>query len=200
MVQQADTSAGNQMSRYDVTSALVSRLGETDAVIGGIGNTNFDLCTVQDRGLNFYMLGSMGLAIPIALGVAIAQPNRRVIALEGDGSILMQLGVFGTVAKRGQANLGMIIMDNGVYQITGSQPTVTSSATDIAGVARACGIAHTATVTSVEEFGERLDGFLTLGQPWVIVARIDRSAARGETERRPIKIRDKFMKALTETA
>src|SRR5262249_38794025 len=67
---------------------------------------------------NFYMLGSMGLAVPIALGVAIAQPNRHVVALEGDGSLLMQLGCLATVAMLKPKNLTIVVMDNGIYQIT----------------------------------------------------------------------------------
>ena len=72
------------------------------------------------------MLGSMGLAIPIAFGVAIAQPRRHVIALEGDGSLLMQLGCLATVGERAPKNLTIVVWDNGIYQITGSQPTASS--------------------------------------------------------------------------
>ena len=88
-------------------------------MIGGIGNTNFDLFAAGHRPQNFYMLGSMGLACPIALGVALAQPQRGVIALEGDGSILMALGCLTTIAMVKPKNLTIIIMDNGIYQITG---------------------------------------------------------------------------------
>jgi thiamine pyrophosphate-dependent acetolactate synthase large subunit-like protein len=79
------------MNRFDLTKRLVAKLDRDEAVIGGIGNNNFDLWACGQRPQNFYMLGSMGLAVPIALGVAIAQPRRHVIALEGDGSLLMQL-------------------------------------------------------------------------------------------------------------
>ena len=92
-------------------------------MIGGIGNTNFDLWAAGHRPQNFYMLGSMGLAFPIALGVALAQPKRRVIALEGDGSLLMQLGCLTTIATLAPQNLTIVVMDNGIYQITGGQPT-----------------------------------------------------------------------------
>ena len=88
------------MNRFDITSRLVKKLNNEEAVIGGIGNTNFDLWAAGHRPQNFYMLGSMGLAVPIALGVAIAQPKRHVVALEGDGSLLMQLGCLATVAAR----------------------------------------------------------------------------------------------------
>src|SRR6201996_8766688 len=93
------------MNRYDITRRMIGLLHQDEAVIGGIGYTNFDLWAASDtpagrRQQNFYMLGSMGLAVPIALGVAIAQPQRKTFALEGDGSILMQLGALSTVASR----------------------------------------------------------------------------------------------------
>src|ERR671927_267652 len=87
------------LSRAELTKRLTARLKHDEAVVAGIGNTNFDLYAAGHRPQNFYMLGSMGLAVPIALGVAIAQPSRGVIALEGDGSILMSLGSLSTVAQ-----------------------------------------------------------------------------------------------------
>ena len=108
------------MNRFDLTAKLVARLKHDEAVIGGIGNTNFDLWAAGHRPQNFYMLGSMGLAFPIALGVALAQPKRRVFALEGDGSLLMQLGCLATIATQAPKNLTLVVMDNGIYQITGA--------------------------------------------------------------------------------
>src|SRR6478672_8833277 len=133
------------MNRYDITRKLVSMLHQDEAVIGGIGYTNFDLWAASEtptgrRQQNFYMLGSMGLAVPIALGVALAQPKRKTFALEGDGSILMQLGALSTVAARAQKNLCIVIMDNGAYQITGGQATTTGQGADIVGIARSSGI------------------------------------------------------------
>jgi thiamine pyrophosphate-dependent acetolactate synthase large subunit-like protein len=87
-----DRSTFQVFNRTELTRRLVGKLKRDEAVIGGIGNTNFDLFAAGHRPQNFYMLGSMGLAVPIALGVALAQPERGVIALEGDGSILMSLG------------------------------------------------------------------------------------------------------------
>ena len=99
------------MNRFDITSRLVSKLKNEEAVIGGIGNTNFDLWAAGHRPQNWYMLGSMGLAFPIALGVALAQPQRRVFALEGDGSLLMQLGALSTIATLAPKNLTIVLMD-----------------------------------------------------------------------------------------
>lgn len=92
------------MNRSVLTRLLVGKLKAREAVVGGIGNTNFDLWASGQRPENFYMLGSMGMATPIALGVAVAQPNRKVFALDGDGSILMQLGALGTVAAAAPKN------------------------------------------------------------------------------------------------
>src|SRR5258708_23846594 len=114
------------MNRFELTKRLVGKLTRDEAVIGGIGNTNFDLWASGRRPQNFYMLGSMGLACPIALGVAIAQPKRRAIALEGDGSLLMQLGCLTTIAMLKPRNLVIVVMDNRIYQITGGQSTSTT--------------------------------------------------------------------------
>ena len=108
------------MNRYDLTFRLVASLKRGEAVIGGIGNSNFYLWTSGQRPENCYLLGSMGLACPIALGVAIAQPKRQVFALEGVGSLLMQLGCQTTIAVRAPKNLCIIVFDNGIYQITGA--------------------------------------------------------------------------------
>ena len=101
------------LNRFDITKRLVAQLKHEEAVVGGIGNTNFDLWAAGRRPQNFYMLGSMGLAVPIALGVALAQPKRRVVALEGDGSLLMQLGALTTIATQKSKNLVIVVMDNG---------------------------------------------------------------------------------------
>ena len=189
------------MNRYDITRRMVSRLHHDEAVIGGIGYSNFDLWAASDdpagrRTQNFYMLGSMGLAVPIALGVALAQPKRKVIALEGDGSILMQLGSLGTVAARAQTNLTIVILDNGAYQITGGQKTLTEQGTDLVAVARGAGIVQSAWAADESAFEEMIDRALTEDGPWLIGCRIDSSKPVDTTERDPSRIRDQFMRGL----
>src|ERR1700691_2436972 len=148
------------VNRFDLTKRLIGKLKRDEAVIGGIGNTNFDLWSAGRRPQNFYMLGSMGLAIPIALGVALAQPRRHVIALEGDGSLLMQLGCLTTVAALKPNNLTMVIMDNGLYQITGGQPTGAAGTADYVALARAAGIADSAWAADEEDFDRLIDTVL----------------------------------------
>lgn len=185
------------MSRFHLTRRLVSRLHRDEAVIGGIGNTNFDLwMTGPGRPQNFYMLGSMGLAIPIALGVAVAQPGRGVVAIEGDGSLLMQMGCLGTVGARQPANLLVVVMDNGIYQITGGQPTATAASVDLVGVAHACGIRSAHWATDEDGFEQMVERFLREPGPHLIAARIDGQPGTGTTERDPALIRRRFMEGI----
>src|SRR6266849_1286673 len=184
------------MNRFDLTSRLIAKLKHEEAVIGGIGNTNFDLWAAGHRPQNFYMLGSMGLTAPIALGVALAQPKRRVFALEGDGSMLMQLGSLATIAARRPRNLTIIVWDNGLYQITGSQPTATAAAADVVEIARGAGIAQSAWASDEEDFERLVDRALHGDGPWFIAARIDGTAPAAQTPREPVSIKDAFMRGI----
>jgi thiamine pyrophosphate-dependent acetolactate synthase large subunit-like protein len=198
MYPQAGASARNSkvMNRFDLTSRLVARLKHEEAVVGGIGNTNFDLWAAGHRPQNFYMLGSMGLAFPIALGVALAQPKRRVFALEGDGSLLMQLGCLSTIAMLKPDNLCMIVMDNGIYQITGAQPTPAAASSDIVAVAIGCGLSSSAWAADEEDFERLIDRSLTASGPMLIAVRIDEKPGTGATRRDPAQIRERFMLGL----
>jgi thiamine pyrophosphate-dependent acetolactate synthase large subunit-like protein len=184
------------MNRSVLTRLLADRLKSEEAVIGGIGNSNFDLWASGQRPQNFYMLGSMGLATPIALGVALAQPQRKVFALDGDGSILMQLGALGTVAAEACKNLAIVIWDNGLYQITGSQQTLTASGTDLVAMAKGAGIAQSYWASDETHFGALIERTLREDGPWFIAARIDGEKPAGTTERDPVKIRLNFMQGL----
>jgi thiamine pyrophosphate-dependent acetolactate synthase large subunit-like protein len=189
------------MNRYDITKRMLTHLHLDEAVIGGIGYSNFDLWAASEnpncrRQQNFYMLGSMGLAVPIALGVAMAQPQRRTIALEGDGSILMQLGCLGTVAARAQKNLIVVILDNGAYQITGGQLALTGECVDIVAMARGAGLTQSAWAADESAFEEMIERGLKEDGPWLIGCRIDNNKPVDTTERDPSRIRDQFMRGL----
>jgi thiamine pyrophosphate-dependent acetolactate synthase large subunit-like protein len=198
VVEQRPIGPGNAqvMSRFELTKRLVAKLPGEEAVIGGIGNTNFDLWCAGRRPQNFYMLGSMGLACPIALGVALAQPKRRVIALEGDGSLLMQLGSLTTIAMLAPKNLIVVVMDNRSYQITGGQPTATAAGADLVTIARGAGIEQSAWAADEGMFDELIDKALSHDGPWLIAARIDDQPGVGATDRDPVVITDRFMRGL----
>ncbi|MGH6741418.1 MAG: thiamine pyrophosphate-dependent enzyme [Bradyrhizobium sp.] len=183
------------MNRFDLTSRLVAKLQNEEAVIGGIGNTNFDLWASGQRPQNFYMLGSMGLAVPIALGVAVAQPKRHVVALDGDGSLLMQLGCLATVAARAPKNLTIVVWDNGISQITGGQKTASPTA-DLVEIARASGIVKSTWADDEDDFDRLFAAALKDGGPSLIAARIDDKPGVGATDRDPVQIRARFMLGL----
>jgi thiamine pyrophosphate-dependent acetolactate synthase large subunit-like protein len=183
------------MNRGALTKQLVGKLTRQEAVIGGIGNTHFDLYAAGHRPQNFYMLGSMGLACPIALGVALAQPERGVIALEGDGSILMSLGCLTTIGMVKPRNLTIIIMDNGIYQITGKQATATQGSADIVAIARGAGI-EAAWIRDAAHFDELIDRRFDQGGPLLLAARIDDQPSPVQTPRDPAVIRHRFMQGL----
>src|SRR5487761_2434089 len=183
------------LRRSELTRRLVTQLHHDEAVIGGIGFANFELWGAGQRPQNFYMLGSMGLAIPIALGVALAQPHRRVIALEGDGSVLMQLGALSTVAKLKPRNLIVVIQDNGTYQITGGQKAASDTA-DLIGIARESGLPNSAWAADDADFETMTAQALHQDGPWIIGCRIDTDKPQSTTERDPTRIRDQFMRGL----
>ena len=185
------------MNRLDLTKRLVAKLKHEEAVIGGIGNANFDLCAAGKRPQNFYMLGSMGLAAPIALGVALAQPKRRVFALEGDGSLLMQLGSLATIAMVAAAISTIVVWDNGMYQITGAQKTATARLADLVAMARGAGIAQSAWAKDEDDFERMIDAALSEDGPWFIGRAVStKSRPTGTTARDPVRIRDAFMRGL----
>ena len=181
------------MNRFDLTQRLVKKLKAGEAVIVGIGNTNFDLWASGQRPENFYMLGSMGLAVPIALGVALAQPARKVFVLEGDGSLLMQLGSLGTVALTAPKNLAIVVFDNAMYQITGGQKTLTAGTVDLVAMAKGAGLAKSEWAKDEAHFESLVERALSGDGPWLIGARIDGSKPAGVTERDPARIRQRFM-------
>ncbi|HEY1982406.1 MAG TPA: thiamine pyrophosphate-dependent enzyme [Xanthobacteraceae bacterium] len=191
-----DRASAKTLNRTVLTKLLVQRLKHDEAVVAGIGNANFDLFAAGHRPQNFYMLGSMGLACPIALGVALGQPERGVIALEGDGSILMGLGCLTTIANIRPRNLTVIIWDNGIYQITGKQPAATGGVTDIVAVARGAGISNSEWVRDEAHFNTLLDRRFDDGGPLLLAAKIDDESGKGQTPRDPALIRSRFMRGL----
>jgi len=143
------------MQRIDIIRHVAKQDG---LIVANIGFPSRELFSVQDRPGNFYMLGSMGMAGPIALGLALSQP-RPVYVIEGDGALLMNLGSLATIAREAPPNLCMIIVDNGVYGSTGNQPTARAQGTDIAALARAAGCRHVIEAADEQQLQDALAGF-----------------------------------------
>jgi thiamine pyrophosphate-dependent acetolactate synthase large subunit-like protein len=128
------------LDRRAAMATLVADRGDDLLVVPGLGSTTWDLAAAGDDPRNFYMWGAMGGTAMIGLGLALAQPKRRVAVITGDGEMLMGLGSLATIGIRRPANLAIIVFDNGVYGETGGQPSHTQKGADLVGVARACGI------------------------------------------------------------
>ncbi len=137
------------LDRRAVAAALLRDPGNL-LVVTGLGAPTYDAAAAGDRPLNFYLWGAMGGAAMIGLGLALAQPRRRVLVLTGDGEMLMGMGSLATIAAAGVPNLAIAVLDNAQYGETGAQASHTAHGTDLAAVAAACGWQATASAASME--------------------------------------------------
>ncbi len=183
------------MTRLEATRRLKA-LVTNEPVIASLGHPAYDLFEAGDRPENFYTWGSMGLASSIGLGLAMAQPERRVIVLDGDGSLLMNLGSLATIATVAPANLIVIVWDNELYGTTGGQPTATAGGADLAGAAEALGIASVVTVWEPEEFDSAIGIAQREPGPWVIVAKVSESGVATKPPLDSPMIKRRFMAAI----
>lgn len=138
------------LDRREVVATLMRDPGDL-LVITGLGAATYDVGITGDRPQNFYLWGAMGGTAMIGLGLAIAQPKKRVLVITGDGEMLMGMGALATVAAAGVTNLSIAVLDNGRYGETGSQFSHTGLTTDLAAVAAACGWANTTTARDMDE-------------------------------------------------
>lgn len=116
------------MKRHEAIEIICKYIGKKDLVVSSTGNLSRELFIIGDSPKIFYMMGSMGLASSIGLGLAICFPDRKIIVVEGDGSIIMNMGSMATIGHYAPNNLIHIILDNEVYESTGGQPSVSKTA------------------------------------------------------------------------
>lgn len=126
------------LQRRAVVGAILRERADS-LVVASLGNPCYDVMAQGDRPDNFYVWGAMGGTVPLALGLALAQPRRRVLAFVGDGEMMMGLGSLATVAVQAPVNLAIVVIDNEHYAETGMQRAHTGRGVDLAGVARAVG-------------------------------------------------------------
>jgi len=143
----------NGLSRRSAVAQILADRRDT-LVVTGLGSPTYDCAATGDHPLNFYLWGAMGSAVTVGLGLALAQPKRRVLVLTGDGEMLMGLGALATVAMKRPRNLALVVVDNEHYGETGMQRSHTSAGVDLAGIALACGFRWTATVKQTGELSE----------------------------------------------
>jgi thiamine pyrophosphate-dependent enzyme len=194
------------MTRIEATRLIVGLAGDAP-IVASLGHPAYDLFAAGDRPQNFYTWGSMGLASSVGLGLALARPDVRVIVLDGDGSLLMNLGSLATIGLLKPANLVIVVMDNEEYATTGGQATPTAHGADLDAAARAMGIAATATVRSTAELravaAERaMPAKAGHGRPQqpagplFIVAKVKESAPTAKPPLDCVFIKQRFMSAI----
>jgi len=142
----------SRASRQEVLREVVSQTSLGSAVLATTGFCGRELFAIDDRPNQLYMVGSMGCVLPLALGLALARPALRVVALDGDGAALMRLGAFATAGAYAPRNLWHLLLDNGVHDSTGGQATVAPQVS-FAGVAAACGYASAVEIDDLERLG-----------------------------------------------
>jgi sulfopyruvate decarboxylase subunit beta len=170
------------MNRTDVLQHIVA-LRNGDPMIISPGLANYTIASGKDEPLTIYNM-DMPYATPMAVGMALGWPGRRVISIEGDGSLLAGPGVLSTVARYQPKNLSIFVFDNGAYLTTGSgkAPTATVFGTDVEQLGRAAGLTNTRTVHDLDAAKEAASAALTQPGPWLVVAKVDkqdRPAERG---------------------
>src|SRR6478736_453975 len=145
--------SGARPSRADYYQVLASALPSQTLVVTALGNASYLWAAMHHTPENFYLEDAMGLALPLALGLAIAQPARRVVVVEGDGAILMHMGALVTLGAVAPSNLTVLLIQNGVHAASGGQP-LTNATLDLAQLARSAGVGHASNVETAEGFAD----------------------------------------------
>jgi thiamine pyrophosphate-dependent acetolactate synthase large subunit-like protein len=157
--------------RRDVVAKLLGDRGDT-LIVTGLGSPTYDCASVGDHPLNFYLWGAMGSAVTVGLGLALAQPQRRVLVITGDGEMLMGLGALATIGAKRPDNLAVAVIDNEHYGETGMQATHTAAGVDLAGMARTAGFVETATVADAASLPEGIEKLRTAPGPVFVVVKV----------------------------
>jgi len=182
------------MIRYEVLKTLLPVLRD-QLVVCNIGSPSQELYALDDRATHFYMLGTMGLCSSIGMGLAMAQ-DKPVIAIDGDGSVLTNLGTLATIGNNAADNFILLIIDNGSYGSTGDQPTYAGGRTSLAAVATACGCENVVECGAADT-ASALTAALAAGRKTIIVSKCASGNAKvAVIDKNPVVIIDRFMAAV----
>ena len=184
------------MKRFEAIQEIVRCLDGDELVVSSNGMISRELFTIDDAPRNFYMIGSMGLASSIGLGLALSLPARQVVVIEGDGNVLMNLGSTATIGHLGAANLVQVVLDNEAHDSTGGQATV-SHTVRLEDVARAAGYPVAQRVTSREAIGPAVRESFHRG-PGFILVKVEKGSIDGikRVSRAPEEIRARFQASI----
>jgi len=184
-------------TRQDYYGVLAELLPERALVVTALGNASYLWSVVRHRPENFYFEDAMGLALPLAVGLALAQPSRPVFVVEGDGGLFMHMGALITLGASKPKNLTVLLIQNGVHAASGGQP-LTNASLDLAQLARASGIASAKNVAALSDFAPALRTALEKDGPHVLVlpTEPDVSVVRPTIVFDPVLTKHRFMTAI----
>lgn len=176
---------------------LADRVSADTLVVTSLGNASYVWSNVCDRPENFYLEDAMGLALPLALGLAVSQPHKRVVAVEGDGGLMMHLGTLITVGSVAPRNLTVLLVNNNIHAASGGQP-LTNTGLDLAELARSAGIGKAQRVASLETFRTLLPPALAEEGPFflVLATEPDIPPAKPAFPMNPPMMKQRFMDAI----
>ena len=160
------------MRRIDALEAILPEIQDC-AVVTIMGAVAAELYSLGHRPNFFYLEHAMGLASSMGLGIALAQPERKVVVIDGDGSVLMNLGGLTTLARYRPRNLVHVVFDNESLLSVGGFPTATSTGSDLAKIAQAAGVPRTSTVSTLDDFTRAFDEALAAKDLTTIVAKVE---------------------------
>ena len=182
------------MIRKTAITIALEQIESDDRIISANGFISRDLFSISDTRPDFYMIGSMGLASSIGLGIALKDPGKKVFVFDGDGNILMNLGSLTTIGTLKPKNLIHVVFDNSVHESTGSQPTNTNFVS-IEKIAKTCNYNHTFTTKTKNDFEKILRKIKKLNGPIMIVVKIQKSNNKKSPRinYEPIEIKERFM-------
>jgi len=184
------------LDRREAVQRLLADRGEM-LVVSGLGSPTYDVAAAGEDDRNFYLWGAMGSAAPIGLGLALAQPSRRVLVVTGDGELLMGLGSLASIAAQRPANLAIVVLDNERFGETGMQKSHTAHGTDLAAIAQGCGFPIAATITDESDL-DRIVREIRSGQgPMLVVIKITAGEApRVLPSRDGVDVKNRFRRAI----
>ena len=184
-----------QPSRADYYQVLANTLPKNALVVTSLGNASYLWAAMHHRPENFYVEDAMGLALPLALGLAVAQPDRPVVVVEGDGALLMHLGTLVTVGAVAPGNLTVLLIQNGVHAASGGQ-ALTNANLDLAALARSAGIADAQNVATPKAFGSAMGAPADGARVLVLSTEPDPEVVRPPIAFDPVLTKHRFMSAI----
>lgn len=184
-------------SRSDYYQVLAANLPKDALVVTALGNASYLWAAMHHAPENFYMEDAMGLALPLALGLALAQPTRPVVVVEGDGALMMHMGALVTVGAVAPANLTVLLIQNGVHAASGGQ-ALTNPNLDLADLARSAGISRAENVATAEAFALEISKFSHRAglRMLVLATEPDIDVVRPPIAFDPVLTKQRFMSAL----